>query len=37
MVSLSYSRIEIKVREQNADGTMGAEISGTWNVKENRE
>ncbi|MDR2093214.1 MAG: type VI secretion system tube protein Hcp [Azoarcus sp.] len=36
-VSLSYSKIEIKVKEQNADGNMGAEISGTWNVKENKE
>jgi type VI secretion system secreted protein Hcp len=36
-VSLSYAKIEIKIKEQKADGTMGAEICGGWNIKENRE
>lgn len=35
-VSLSYSKIEVKVKEQNADGSMGAEITGHWDVKQNQ-
>ena len=36
-VNISYAKIKVEVKEQNADGSMGAEISGTWNVKENKE
>lgn len=36
-VSLSYAKIEIQVKEQNADGSMKSNVIGTWNVKENRE
>jgi len=35
-VSLSYEKIEVQVKEQNADGSMGAAVTGTWNVKENK-
>ncbi|MDR1062374.1 MAG: type VI secretion system tube protein Hcp [Azoarcus sp.] len=34
-VSLSYSKIETSVKEQRADGSMGAAVHGNWNVKEN--
>ena len=36
-VSLSYSKIEIQVKEQNADGSMKSNVIGTWDVKQNRE
>ena len=36
-VSISYEKIEVEVREQNADGSMGAAVTGTWNVKENKK
>jgi type VI secretion system secreted protein Hcp len=36
-VSLAYGKIEIKIKEQNADGAMGAEVCGNWSVKENKE
>ncbi|MDR1227730.1 MAG: type VI secretion system tube protein Hcp [Azoarcus sp.] len=35
-VSLSYSKIKVEVKEQNADGTMGAVVTGTWDVKQNK-
>ena len=35
-VTLAYSRIVIDVKEQKADGTMGASVLGGWDVKENR-
>jgi type VI secretion system secreted protein Hcp len=35
-VSVSYGKIEVQVKEQNADGSMGAAVTGTWNVKENK-
>ena len=34
-VGLSYAKIETAVKEQKADGSMGAAIHGNWNVKEN--
>jgi type VI secretion system secreted protein Hcp len=34
-VGISYSKIKIEVKEQNADGSMGAAITGTWDVKQN--
>jgi type VI secretion system secreted protein Hcp len=36
-VSLAYSKIEIMIKEQNDNGSMGAAVHGNWNVKENRE
>ncbi|MDR3213435.1 MAG: type VI secretion system tube protein Hcp [Azoarcus sp.] len=36
-VGLSYATISIEVREQNANGSMSAPITGTWDVKQNRE
>jgi len=35
-VSISYSKIKVEVKEQNANGSMGAAVTGTWNVKENK-
>ncbi|MBR0564800.1 type VI secretion system tube protein Hcp [Azoarcus sp. L1K30] len=34
-VSISYSKIKVEVKEQNADGSMGASVTGTWDVKQN--
>ncbi|MES2820461.1 MAG: type VI secretion system tube protein Hcp [Pseudomonadota bacterium] len=34
-VGMSYGKIEVEVKEQNADGSMGATITGIWNVKQN--
>jgi type VI protein secretion system component Hcp len=34
-VAMAYSKIQTKVREQNADGSMGAEVEGNWDVKQN--
>ncbi|MFN3986978.1 MAG: Hcp family type VI secretion system effector [Rhodocyclaceae bacterium] len=34
-VSISYSKIKVEVKEQNANGSMGAAITGTWDVKKN--
>jgi len=35
-VSLAYSQIVIEAKEQKADGSMVAGVSGGWNVKENK-
>ena len=35
-VSISYAKIKVEVKEQNADGSMGAAITGTWDVKQNK-
>jgi type VI secretion system secreted protein Hcp len=35
VVGLSYAKIEISVKEQNADGSTGAAVTAGWNVKEN--
>jgi len=32
-----YSRIRIEVKEQKADGSMSATVTGAWDVKENRK
>ena len=37
MVSLSYAKIKVEVKEQKNDGTMGAAVTGAWNVKENKD
>ncbi|MDY0004676.1 MAG: type VI secretion system tube protein Hcp [Polyangia bacterium] len=34
-VGISYSKIKVEVKEQNADGSMGAAVTGTWDVKKN--
>ncbi|MDR3213134.1 MAG: type VI secretion system tube protein Hcp [Azoarcus sp.] len=34
-VSLSYSKIKVEVKEQNANGSLGAVITGMWDVKQN--
>lgn len=36
-VGLSYGKILVQVKEQNADGSMGATVEGTWDVKQNKE
>lgn len=37
MVTLSYAKIKIEVKEQKADGSMAATVTGAWNVKENKQ
>jgi len=34
-VNISYAKIRVEVKEQNADGSMGAAVTGTWDVKQN--
>lgn len=34
-VGISYAKIKVEVKEQNADGSMGAAVTGTWDVKQN--
>lgn len=34
-VAISYSRIRVETREQRANGSMAAAITGTWDVKRN--
>lgn len=36
-VGMSYGKIKVEVKEQNADGSMGAAVTGTWDVKQNKE
>jgi type VI secretion system secreted protein Hcp len=36
-VSLSYAKIKIETKEQKPDGSMGAAVTGAWNVKENKQ
>ncbi|WP_062064915.1 Hcp family type VI secretion system effector [Cellvibrio sp. OA-2007] len=35
-VGLSYSTIKVEVKEQNANGSMGAAVTGAWDVKQNK-
>ena len=35
-VGISYSTIKVEVKEQNANGSMGAAVTGAWDVKENK-
>jgi type VI secretion system secreted protein Hcp len=35
-VHLSYARIEVEVREQKSDGSLGPTVTGTWDVKQNK-
>lgn len=34
-VGIAYSSIRIEVKEQAPDGSMGAAVTGTWDVKRN--
>ena len=34
-VSLAYAKIRVEVKEQNANGTMGATVTGEWDIKQN--
>ena len=36
-VGMSYGKIKVEVKEQNTDGSMGAAVTGTWDVKQNKE
>jgi len=36
-VSMTYSRIRTEVKEQKADGSMSATVTGAWDVKENKK
>ncbi len=35
-VGMSYAKIKVEVKEQNADGSMGAAVTGAWDVKLNK-
>ena len=35
-VGMSYSKIKVEVKEQNSDGSMGAAVTGAWDVKQNK-
>jgi type VI secretion system secreted protein Hcp len=35
-VGISYAKIKVEVKEQNANGSMGAAVTGTWDVKQNQ-
>jgi len=35
-VSLSYATIKVEVKEQKADGSVGAAVTGAWDVKGNK-
>lgn len=35
-VGLSYAKIKVEVKEQNADGSLGAATTGAWDVKQNK-
>lgn len=36
-VGMSYGKVKVEVKEQNTDGSMGATVTGTWDVKQNKE
>lgn len=35
-VSCSYGKIKLEVKDQNADGSLGAAVTGAWDVKQNK-
>lgn len=35
-VGVSYGKIKVEVKDQNADGSMGAAVTGAWDVKQNK-
>ncbi len=36
-LSMGYSKIEIKYKEQKPDGSLGGEVIGGWDVKSNKK
>lgn len=36
-VGISYSKIKVEVKEQNANGSLGASVTGAWDVKQNQK
>ena len=36
-ISLGFSKIEVKYKEQKPDGTLGGEVVGGWDVKTNKK
>jgi type VI secretion system secreted protein Hcp len=36
-VSLGYSKIEVKYKEQKPDGSLGGEVVGGWDLKTNKK
>ena len=36
-VSLNYAKIEVKYKEQKADGSLGGEVIGGWDVTTNKK
>jgi len=34
--AMSYGKIEMVYKPQNADGTLGSEVKGGWNIRENK-
>ncbi len=36
-ISINFSKIEFKYKEQKPDGTLGGEIVGGWDVKTNKK
>jgi type VI secretion system secreted protein Hcp len=36
-ISLAFSKIELKYKEQKPDGSLGGEIVGGWDVKANKK
>jgi type VI secretion system secreted protein Hcp len=36
-ISLAFSKIELKYKEQKPDGTLGGEIVGGWDLKANKK
>ena len=35
--SLNFAKIKYEYKPQNKDGSLGSTITGTWNLKENKE
>ena len=36
-VGMSYAKIKVEVKEQNANGSLGAAVTGAWDVKQNQK
>jgi type VI secretion system secreted protein Hcp len=36
-VEISYSKLELEVKEQKPDGTLGGQVKGGWDVKANKK
>jgi type VI secretion system secreted protein Hcp len=35
-VGVSFGKIKVEVKDQNADGSLGAAVTGAWDVKQNK-